>query len=70
MRSAGFDPASESDSEAHFQTLKSLLPYVWPKDRPGLRLRVLISLALLAGSKVVTVYTPFLLKYAVDALTT
>ena len=70
MRSAGFDPASESDSEAHFQTLKSLLPYVWPKDRPGLRLRVLISLALLAGAKVVTVYTPFLLKGAVDALTT
>ncbi len=70
MRTAGFDPAAQGDTEAHFQTLKSMLPYVWPKDRPSLRLRVVIALGLLAVAKAVTVYTPFLLKGAVDTLTT
>ncbi len=68
MRSAGFDPAAQADSEAHFQTLKSLLPYVWPPDRPGLRLRVVIALGLLAGAKGITVYTPFFLKGVIDVL--
>jgi ATP-binding cassette, subfamily B, heavy metal transporter len=68
MRSAGFDPAEQGDSEAHFQTLKSMLPYVWPKDRPGLRLRVVIALGLLAAAKAITVYTPFFLKGAIDDL--
>ena len=32
---------------SHWQTLKSLAPYLWPVGEPGLRARVVISLLLL-----------------------
>ena len=51
------------------ETLFSILPYLWPKDRPDLRLRVVAALFALVMAKVVTVLTPFAYKYAVDALT-
>ncbi len=50
-------------------TLKSLLPYLWPAGRPDLRLRVVIAMAALVVSKIVTVWTPYAFKYATDALT-
>lgn len=31
-----------------------MFTYVWPKDKPGLRARVLVALGLLVGSKVCT----------------
>ena len=34
------------------QILSAMLTYVWPKDRPDLRARVVLSLGLLAGAKV------------------
>lgn len=45
-----------------------MLSYVWPKDRPDLRARVVISLGLLAGAKLTNVTVPFMFKYAVDEL--
>ncbi|XP_043913624.1 iron-sulfur clusters transporter ABCB7, mitochondrial isoform X2 [Protopterus annectens] len=48
--------------------LKAMLSYVWPKDRPDLRLRVAVSLGLLAGAKMMNVVVPFMFKYAVDNL--
>jgi len=50
------------------RTLRNLLPYLWPRDRPGLRLRVLLALVLLAAGKLANVYVPILLREAVDAL--
>ncbi len=50
-------------------TIRSLLPYLWPKGEPGLRARVVLSLACLFVAKVATVYVPILYKRAVDALT-
>ena len=49
-------------------TLKTLLPYLWPAGEWGMRVRVVLSLALLAGGKIATVYVPILYKGAVDAL--
>lgn len=46
-----------------------LLPYLWPADHPGFRLRVLVALALLVTAKLVNVAVPFLLKGAIDTLT-
>ena len=44
------------------------MPYLWPKNEPGLRLRlVLASLAMLAA-KIATVYVPILYSRAVDRL--
>ena len=62
------DVGGETPS-AHLGTLRALLPYLWPRGRPGLKLRVVIALGCLAAAKVTTVYVPFLYKAAVDALT-
>lgn len=55
-------------SAHHRQTLMSIAPLLWPKGRLDLRLRVVAAMLALIASKAVTVYVPFLYKYAVDAL--
>lgn len=70
-RSMGAHPAperAESPDSHHLETLRSLLPYLWPKGRPDLRARVVLALIALAGAKAATVYAPFFYKDAVDAL--
>ncbi|MDH3336177.1 MAG: ABC transporter ATP-binding protein/permease [Rhodospirillaceae bacterium] len=52
------------------KTVKTLLPYLWPENRFDLRFRVVVSLALLAMAKVMTVLVPVILKYTVDELST
>jgi ATP-binding cassette subfamily B protein len=49
--------------------LRALAPYVWPEDRPDLRLRVVLAVIALVLAKVITVVTPFAYKAAVDWLT-
>jgi ATP-binding cassette, subfamily B, heavy metal transporter len=58
----GVDPAKEVG------TIRRLLPYLWPKDRPEIRTRVAIAVALLVGAKLATVTVPIFYKRAVDAL--
>ncbi len=53
----------------HGRTLRGLLPYVWPANRPDLRLRVVWAFAALIVAKIVTVTVPIFYKYAVDGLT-
>jgi ATP-binding cassette subfamily B protein len=55
-------------ARSHGETLRSLLPYVWPKGEPGLRARVVLALVSLVLAKVATVYVPVVLARAVDAL--
>ncbi len=50
------------------QALKSLAPYLWPRDSVGLRVRVVLALAFLLAGKLVNIYVPLLYKHAVDAL--
>jgi ABC-type transport system involved in Fe-S cluster assembly fused permease/ATPase subunit len=61
-------PATDG-SDSHFSILRTLLPFVWPKDRPDLRARVALAGVILVMAKLVTVVTPFAYKYAVDWLT-
>jgi ATP-binding cassette subfamily B protein len=49
--------------------LRSLLPFVWPADRPDLRRRVVLAAFVLVIAKVITVLTPLAYKGAVDWLT-
>ncbi len=49
-------------------TIRRVLPYLWPKGEPGVRLRVVVAMVLLLAAKLVSVATPFLYKQAVDAL--
>jgi ABC-type transport system involved in Fe-S cluster assembly fused permease/ATPase subunit len=51
-----------------WRVLRSLVPYVWPADRPDLQATVLISLLLMLLAKIVTVTMPFAFKWATDAL--
>eukprot|EP00249_Psilotum_nudum_P019399 c27231_g1_i1 orf=391-2952(+) len=53
---------------ADLKILQSLVSYIWPKDNPDFRRRVMASLGLLVAGKVLNVQVPFLFKYAVDGL--
>ncbi len=52
----------------HLKTLVALLPFLWPRGRTGLRLRVVLALIFLIAAKVATVYVPLLLGRTVDEL--
>ena len=45
-----------------------VLPYLWPKDEPAIRVRVVLSLLALLAAKLIAVATPFFYKEAVDRL--
>jgi ATP-binding cassette, subfamily B, heavy metal transporter len=60
----------EGTAEAgQWETLKQLLPYLWPEGRSDLRARVVVAMLLLFASKIVTVLAPYAFKYATDELT-
>lgn len=63
-----FDTTGQSAGYSHWKTLKTLGSYLWPKDRLDLRFRVVLALLFLILAKVLGVYVPFLLKAAIDAL--
>src|SRR4051812_9244123 len=51
-------------------SLKSLLPYLWPKGESELKLRVVLASAALVVAKIANVYVPIVFKHMVDALGT
>jgi len=61
-------PAPASDRPM-FATMRRFLPYLWPADAPGLKLRIIGALLLVVASKVVQVYgAPFALQGAIDRM--
>ncbi|KAL2633717.1 hypothetical protein R1flu_005196 [Riccia fluitans] len=64
------EKGEELDSIADMRILRTLSAYLWPKENPEFRRRVLVSLGLLIGSKVLNVQVPFLFKHAIDSLST
>ncbi|MBL4837109.1 MAG: ABC transporter ATP-binding protein/permease [Kordiimonadaceae bacterium] len=66
-------PAAQLDEPTtdgnHWETVKSLLPFLWVKGRWDLRVRVMLAMGFLVLAKVIGVYVPFLFKDAVDVLT-
>ncbi len=63
------DDAERDDNENHWQTIKTLLPFIWMKGRWDLRVRVVLAMIFLITAKLIGIYVPFLFKDAVDALT-
>ncbi len=61
-------PASATPQRTGFQTVRSLLPYLWPKGEPGAHVRVIVAVVMLVLAKVATVYIPIVYSQAVDAL--
>lgn len=63
-----FDATREREGDRSFQTLKTLLPYIWPAERPDLKWRVVAAMICLIAAKTVNVSVPFFLKGAIDKL--
>lgn len=63
-----FDASSERQGDRSLQTMKTLLPYLWPSDRLDLKWRVVIAMICLLAAKSVNVSIPFFLKGAIDKL--
>jgi len=57
-----------ADQGNPFGTLKNLWPYMWPSDRPDLKMRVLWATLFLLLSKFVLISVPYFFKWATDAL--
>lgn len=48
--------------------MRSLFKTIWPKDNPKFKIRVLIAVSLLIGSKLLNVEVPFLFKQIIDQM--
>ncbi len=63
------DPAKNTRDVESWGTLRRFLPYLWPKDNPALRMRIVVAMGLVLAAKGVTLSLPFAYKGAVDAMT-
>ena len=64
-----FDPtADDGPGRSHWRTLATLMPYLWPRGRWDLRIRVIVAMTLLALAKIAIVYIPFIYKEIIDTL--
>ncbi|GAA4647618.1 ABC transporter ATP-binding protein/permease [Pontixanthobacter gangjinensis] len=52
-----------------WSTLKRFLPYLWPKDNPALKRRIVIAIFFVLAAKATILSLPFAYKNAVDAMT-
>lgn len=57
-----------ADDRNPLNTLRNLWPYMWPSDRPDLKMRVVWAALFLVISKVVLLLVPYFFKWATDAL--
>lgn len=62
-------PALSVDDRAMGDTLRVLFPYIWPHNRPDLKMRIYIALFILVLAKLVTVLVPYSYKWLTDSLT-
>ncbi len=51
-------------------TLRRFLPYLWPRDRPALKRKIVLAVLLVLASKAITLALPYAYKRAVDAMGT
>ncbi|APG83948.1 ABCB family ABC transporter ATP-binding protein/permease [Sinorhizobium americanum] len=57
-----------ADAANPLGTIANLWPYMWPDDRPDLKLRVVWATIILVAAKIVLVLVPYFFKWATDAL--
>ena len=68
MRPADTTTPVLRSSRNGFQTIRSLLPYLWPPGEWGSHARVIGAAVLLVMAKIATVYIPIVYSQAVDAI--
>ncbi len=64
-----YTPEDEDDTYSGWETIKRVSPYLWPKNRFWLRVRVVAAMIVLVLAKVATALTPLFFIAAIDALT-
>jgi len=52
--------------DSGWTTLRRFLPYLWPKDEPALRMRIVVALALVLLGKAIVLVMPFAYKAVID----
>ena len=63
-------PQSSARPPRHdgWRTLQRFLPYLWPRDNPALRWRIVVACILILVSTGIQLALPYALKWAVDAM--
>ena len=61
-------PSATAPSRGSLATVLSLLPYLWPKHEPALRVRLVLASIAMLLAKVATVCVPLFYSHAVDRL--
>ncbi|WP_219892560.1 ABCB family ABC transporter ATP-binding protein/permease [Aquisediminimonas profunda] len=62
------DLSTELPSKTDFAIMRRFLPYLWPKDHPGLRARIVAALSLVLISKAVQLSMGFLYAAAINRM--
>ncbi|KAK4447843.1 iron-sulfur clusters transporter ATM1, mitochondrial [Podospora aff. communis PSN243] len=65
---AAIDKTAQEQRKADWAIMKKMSRYLWPKDSWGDKMRVLLSVGLLVGAKVLNVQVPFYFREIVDSL--
>ncbi len=65
---AGKKKIVSADATNPFETLKNLWPYMWPSERPDLKMRVVWATLYLVLAKFVLMGVPYFFKWSTDAL--
>jgi ATP-binding cassette subfamily B protein len=60
--------APTSTEPADWRTLKRFLPYLWPADAPGLRVRIVVAMLLVLASKAIQLSMGFLYAGAINRM--
>ncbi len=61
-------PTASDERHSGMRTIRKVAPYMWPKDQPWVKHRVMWAMGMLLISKLIAVGTPMLYKGAVDNL--
>ena len=62
-------PATSDTSSLDFAVMRRFIPYLWPKDAPGLRGRIVLAMLLVLASKAVQLSMGFVYGQAIDRMT-
>ena len=62
-------PDIRAGHAADLKAIAAVMPYLWPRDDPAMRLRVILSVAVLLLTAVLNALLPVLFAYAIDRLT-
>ncbi len=65
---AGEQKTVSADDSNPLTTIRNLWPYMWPSERPDLKMRVVWATVYLIVSKAVLIMVPYLFKWTTDAL--